>query len=142
MENHARINQLPNAKAQPKPSNHICRNGVELQGEHVIEEFGQRAIRKAGSPSWTAASTAQAVQQRAQGLQQLLILEEFACVHTETSWPKVLATWTENECIAQLIEQPLTRSIGKMLLAGHIQQCKKYLIAMLAQVRVCTIRLM
>ena len=39
----------------------------------------------------------------------------------------------ENEYVAQLIEQPLTRTIGKMLLAGHIQECKKYIIAMLAQ---------
>ena len=99
----------------------------------MIEEFGPRAIHKAGSPSWTAASTAQAVQQRAQGLQQLAMLEEFTCLNTEASWPIVLATWMENECIAQLIAQPLTRTIGKMLLAGHIQGCKKYLIVVLAQ---------
>jgi hypothetical protein len=133
LQSHARINQLPKAKARPKPSNQICCNGVELQGGNVIEEHGQRAIRKAGSPSWTPASTAQAVQQRAQGLQELAILEEFTCVHTETSWLKVLATWMENECIAQPIEQPLTRTIGRMLLVGQIQECKTYLCAMLAQ---------
>ena len=130
---HAGINHLPGAKAQPKPSNQICCNGVELQSGNVIEEHGQRAIHKAGVPSWTPASTAQAVQQRAQGSQQRAVLEEFTWVHTETSWLMVLATWMEDECIAQIIEQALTRTIGRMLLTGPIQGRKKYLCAMLAQ---------
>ena len=62
---HARINPFPKANSQQTPSNAIFCNGVELQCEHVIEDLGQMAIHKAGLPSWTSASTAQAVQQKA-----------------------------------------------------------------------------
>ena len=132
LEKHARINKFPKPKAQPKPSNAIFYNGVELQGEHVIEDLGQRAIHKAGLPSWTSASTAQAVQQKAQGLQQVAMLAEFTCVRTEISLPMTLSSWMEKECIAQLLGQPLMK-IGRMLLQGHMQACKKFLILMLAK---------
>ena len=92
----------------------------------MIDDLSQRAIHNAGLPSWTSASTAQAVQQKAQGLQQLAMLAEFPCVHTEISLPMTLSSWMEKECIAQLLEQPLTRTIGMMLLNGNLQGCKKY----------------
>ena len=64
VEDHARINTFPKAREQPTPSTAIFYNGVQLQGEHVIEDLGHRAMHKAGLPSWISASTAQAVQQK------------------------------------------------------------------------------
>ena len=132
LEEHARINNIPTLKAQPTRSNAIFCNGVELNGEHEIEDLGQRDINNAGLPSWTSASTAQTVQQKAQGLQQLATLPEFTCVHTEISLPMTLSSWMEKECIAQLLEQPLM-NIGRMLLNGNMQGCKTFLILMFAE---------
>ena len=132
LENHARINKFPTARAQPKPGNAIFYNGVEVQGEHVVEDIGQKAIHKAGLPSWTSASTAQAVQQKAQGLQQLAMFAEYTCVHTEAALPMTRSSLMEKECIAQLLGQPLM-NIGRMLLQGHMQGCKKCLIVMFAK---------
>ena len=73
-----------NAKPKAEPTPHaVFYNGVECKCEHVIEDLDQRAMDNAGLPSWTSASTAQAVQQKAQGLQQLAMLVEFTCVHTD-----------------------------------------------------------
>ena len=132
MQNHARINTFPKSKAEPTPTNAIFYNGVECQGEHVIEDLGQRAMHKAGLPSWTSARTAQAVQQKAQWLQQLALLPEFTCVHTEISLHMTLSSWMEKECIEQLLSQPLMK-IGRMILKGDMQGCNKFLIVMFAK---------
>ena len=63
MQHSENIKQLATSKAEPNQANAIFYNGVECQGEHVIEDLAQRAMHNAGLPSWTSASTAQALQQ-------------------------------------------------------------------------------
>ena len=133
LPSHARINQVPKAKAQPKPSNPIYCSGVQLQCEKVMEDHDQRSIHQSGSPSWTPASTAQEVQQRAQGSQQVALLEESTCWLNETTWHMVLSSWMEHECIVQHMEQPLTSTIGCMLVNGQLQDCKKFLMLIVAK---------
>ena len=98
----------------------------------MIEELGQRAMDNAGLPSWTSASTAHAVQQKAQGLEQLVLVSEFTCVFTEITLHRTLSSWKEPECVEQLFGQPLM-NIGRMILQGDMQGCNTCLILMLAK---------
>ena len=132
MQSNARIKQFAKSKDEPKPTNAIFYNGVECKGEHVIEDLDQRAMDNAGLPSWTSASTAHAVQQKAQGLEQLVLVSEFTCVFSEFTLHRTLSSWMEPECVEQLFGQPLM-NIGRMILQGDMQGCNKFLIIMFAK---------
>ena len=123
---------MQHPKLNQKQTNAIFYNGVECKGEHVCEDLGQRAMHNAGVPSWTSAIIAQAVQQKAQGLQQLVLVSEFTCVFTEITLHRTRSSWMEPECVEQLFGQPLM-NIGRMILQGDMQGCNKFLIVMFAK---------
>ena len=127
MQHNAKNKHIATSNAEPKPTNAIFYNGVECKGEHVIEDLDQRSMDNARLPSWTSASSAHAVQQKAKGLQQLVLVSEFTCVFTEITLHRTLSSWMEPECVEQLVGQPLMK-LGRMILQGDMQGCNKSLI--------------
>ena len=129
MQGNARIKNFPKSKAEQPPPSFTMVLSAKVN-------MRLRTLAKGQSTTQVCHLGLQQVQpmqsrKKAQGLQQLALLQEFTCVCTEISLHMTRSSWMEKECIEHLLCQPLME-IGRMLLQGDMQGCNKFPIVIVA----------